>query len=114
MVPDVTSLPSWIMATRSQRRSTTSSTCRDHVRNGTVSDTLYRFVDHGKRDEEPLPWVDRKSETIVDGEIKLCRQEDAVKEVFQLGAIDFSQLAARDHLDVRQQIGGVVCRICNA
>ena len=31
MVPCVTSLPSWIMATRSQRRSTTSSRCE--VRN---------------------------------------------------------------------------------
>lgn len=51
------------------------------------------------------------SETIRNGEIKLCCQEDAVKETFQLRAIDVSQLVARDDFNGRQQIGGVVCRI---
>jgi hypothetical protein len=41
------------------------------------------------------------SETILDGEIELCGHEDAVKEIFQLRAIDFSQLVARDDTVIR-------------
>src|ERR1035437_9258705 len=83
----------------------------DHIRDGTITDTPNCFVNHMKRNEKPLPWPHRVSEAIWDGEIKLCCQEDAVKEVFQLRAIDLGQLVARHHLNVRQEIGGVVCRI---
>jgi len=78
----------------------------DRVRDGTVADPLDRFINHMKRNQEPLLWAHRMSETIMNDQIELCRREDAVKEVFQLRAIDFSQLVARDHFNVCQQICG--------
>ena len=51
---------------------------------GAIADALDRFVNDGKRNEEPLLRAHRMSETILNGEIELRLDEDAVKEMFQL------------------------------
>ncbi len=46
-----------------------------------------------ERNQEPLPWLDRISEAVFDGQVELCSTEQAVEDVFQPGAIQVVELS---------------------